>query len=365
VSARDILSVMSSTLKALAIRGRPLFGGLLALVVIAIVFFIVLPSIAPWSKVWGTTQHLSWWWIAALVIAAALNTLTYAPPWMALMPGLSLRAALAVTLASTASTFVVPGGAFVGMGFQFAMLRGWGYRGRPVTLGLTIASLSNQLVIFGCPPLALAMLATGGGSDALLNTVAWVGLLVSGAIVAGLGASLYSEELAHGVGELAANLSSRALALVGRARVGWGGETFVHFRRDARELLGSRWHTVTLTTLANHLSMWLVLIISLRAVGVGSDQVTLIESFAAWSLVRVVGQIPIVPGGFGVIELGLTAALAGFGGDKAGVVATVVLYRMLTVVPPLLIGAAFAATWRRHHPSWNGDPTPSEAVSQA
>lgn len=356
---------MDPTLKSLAIRGRPLLGGLLAIVVIAIVFFVVLPSIAPWSDVWDAVQNLSWLWLVALAVAAALNVITFAPPWMAVMPGLSFRAALAVTLASTASTYLVPGGAFVGMGFQFAMLRGWGYRGRPVTLGLTVASLWNQLVIFGCPPVALALLTGNGAVDPLLNTLAWVGIAVTGAIIAGLVASLYSDELANGIGDLAANLSSRALRLARRGPVGWDGATFVQFRRDARDLLKSRWPVITVTTLAGHLSMWAVLVIALRAVGVSWDEVSLAESFAAWSLVRVLGQIPIVPGGFGVIEVGLIAALAGFGGDRAGVVAAVVLYRMLTVVPPLVLGAAFAATWRRHHPTWKAETVASEVVSQA
>ena len=298
-------------------RARPLIGGLFAIAVIGVVFFIVLPSIAPWSDVWAATKNLTWPWLVALAIAAALNVVTFAPPWMAVMPGLSFRAALAVTMASTASTYIVPGGAFVGMGFQFAMLRGWGFRGRPVTLGLTIASLWNQLVIFGCPPIALAILAGNTAASPLLNTLSWVGIAVIGAIVAGLIASLYSDELANGIGDLAANLASRALAIVRRSPVSWGGDAFVRFRRDARDLLKSRWHVITLTTLAGHLSMWFVLVIALRAVGIPWDSVSLAESFAAWSLVRVIGQIPIVPGGFGVIEVGLTAALVGFGGDRA------------------------------------------------
>jgi uncharacterized protein (TIRG00374 family) len=115
-------------------------------------------------------------------------------------------------------------------------------------------------------------------------------------------------------------------------------------------LLRTRWHWLTLATLAGHLTVYLVLILTLRAVNITADEVSLIESFAAWSLVRILGSIPITPGGFGIVELGLTGALVGFGGSQAEVVAAVLLYRLLTVVPPILFGAAFAATWRRHHP---------------
>jgi uncharacterized membrane protein YbhN (UPF0104 family) len=42
--------------------------------------------------------------------------------------------------------------------------------------------------------------------------------------------------------------------------------------------------------------------------------------------------------------------LVGFGGGQAEVVAAVLVYRFLTIVPTLLLGMAAAATWRRHHP---------------
>ena len=71
------------------------------------------------------------------------------------------------------------------------------------------------------------------------------------------------------------------------------------------------------------------------------------EAFAAWSLARILGSIPITPGGIGVVELSLTAALIGFGGNNAGVVAAVLVYRFLTIVPSLVLGMVAAGVWRR------------------
>ena len=72
----------------------------------------------------------------------------------------------------------------------------------------------------------------------------------------------------------------------------------------------------------------------------------MVEAFAAWSLVRIIAAIPITPGGFGIVELGLTTALVGFGGNNAGVVAAVLIYRFLTVVPTLVLGGISALTWK-------------------
>jgi uncharacterized membrane protein YbhN (UPF0104 family) len=103
------------------------------------------------------------------------------------------------------------------------------------------------------------------------------------------------------------------------------------------------------------------LLVSLRVMGVTSGQVTLVEAFAAWSLVRIIASIPITPGGFGIVELGLTGTLVGFGGHNAPVVAAVLVYRFLTVVPTLVLGLLAAFTWRRGHRR----PEPVELVANS
>jgi uncharacterized membrane protein YbhN (UPF0104 family) len=79
--------------------------------------------------------------------------------------------------------------------------------------------------------------------------------------------------------------------------------------------------------------------------------VSAVEAFAAWSLVRLLGSIPITPGGLGVVELGLTTALVGFGGGQVDVVAAVLVYRVMTVVPTLVIGLLVGVTWKRYRPT--------------
>ena len=64
-------------------------------------------------------------------------------------------------------------------------------------------------------------------------------------------------------------------------------------RRAARR----RWHVLTLASLAGSLSVFLVLLVCLRALDVPASEVSAVEAFAAWSLVRLLGTIPITPGG--------------------------------------------------------------------
>ena len=108
------------------------------------------------------------------------------------------------------------------------------------------------------------------------------------------------------------------------------------FRRDAVDLLKRRWHALTLATFAGKFTVFLVLVVSLRALQVPADQVSIVQAFAARSLARLLGSIPITPGGIGVVELSLTGTLVGFGGNNAGVVAAVLVYRFLTMVPTIV-----------------------------
>jgi uncharacterized protein (TIRG00374 family) len=84
------------------------------------------------------------------------------------------------------------------------------------------------------------------------------------------------------------------------------------------------------------------------------------EIFASWALIRILTTIPITPGGIGVVELGLTGALVKFGGPNDEVVAAVLLYRVLTVVPPIAVGGVCLLIWRR---IGGAEPAPPTAVS--
>ena len=329
---------------------RSLAGGL-AIAVIVGTYVFVLPQFANYSQVWAQVQTLSWEWILVLIGAVIFNLATFAPPWMAALPGLGYWSAETVTQASTASTYLAPGGPAVGIGISAAMLFAWGFHADEVALAVTLTGIWNQLAILGFPALALALLTLTGGDRAALQTIATIGLVVFVVVAGGFALALSSAGMARRVGGLAARIVNRVLRLIRRGPVGWSGESLARFRSRAIGLLRRRWHVLTLATLIGQLSVFLVLLASLRALGVGPSEVSVIEVFAGWSLARVLGSIPITPGGLGLVELGLTTVLVGFGGNHAGVVAAVLVYRFLTIVPTLVLGAVAAATWRRRRRS--------------
>jgi uncharacterized protein (TIRG00374 family) len=129
--------------------------------------------------------------------------------------------------------------------------------------------------------------------------------------------------------------------------VKWDGESFARFRDHVGDFIEKKWWQLTLAGLAGNLTVFAILVLSLRALDVPNSEVSVVEAFAAWALVRLIGSIPITPGGIGIIEVGLTGALIGFGGNNTGVVAAVLVYRFLTVVPTLVLGLVAAFTFRR------------------
>ena len=329
---------------------RHLLGGGVAIAVVAATFVFVLPRIADYRDVWGVVKGLSWTDVALLTGVTLLNLATFAPPWMAALPGLRFRQAFVVTQASTASTYVAPAGVAVGIALSFAMLRAWGFAGSAVGLAVGVTGVWNQLALLAFPTVALALLALSGDGHTALDTIAVIGLIIFVVVVAAFTAGLSTARFARRIGDLAARIASWGLRLIRKEPVTWDGASFVRFRNRTNTLIRRRWHVLTLATLAGQLTVFLVLLVSLRILGVTGSEVSAVEAFAAWSLARLLGSIPITPGGLGVVELGLTTALVGFGGAQVEVVAAVLVYRFMTMVPTLAIGLLAGITWKRHRP---------------
>lgn len=329
---------------------KRMLGAAGSIAVTVLVFAFVLPQIADYRDVFEVVRGLGWQDWALLVGAVVLNLATFPPPWMAALPGLGYREGMAMTQASTALSIVSPAGAAVGMAASYSMLRSWKFPPAAVGLAVAIAGLWNQLANLAFPVVALALLTLEDETHRALQTAALIGLAVLVVAVTGFALVLSRAERAQRIGNLAARLASRALRLVRRGPVAWAGESFVRFRSQALGLLRRRWHVITISTLAGHLTVFLLLLVCLRVTGVTGSEVTGIEAFAAWALVRILGALPLTPAGVGIVEVGLTGALVAFGAPNAEAVAATLLYRALTVLPTLALGLLAAATWRTHHP---------------
>ena len=331
-------------------NGRKIVGTVVSVGVVAIVFAYVLPKIADYGQVWAVVRSLSWWWILALVVASICFVLSDGLPWIVVLPRLGFLNALRMDLAGSALSQALPGGAAVNAATQFGMLKRWGYEGRPAALAVSLTSIWNQIAVYAFPVLALAWLSLEGGRDRTLDTVALIALAVLAAIVAGLAIVLSNKRVARGAGDRVAKATTWLRSLVHKSPVRWGGDSFVRFRSEANDLLRHRWPALTAATLVNQLTVFVVLVVALRAEGIGRSEVSIAEAFAAWSLVRTLGSIPITPGGLGIVEVALSGALVGFGAHNAQAVAATLVYRFMTFVPSIVLGLVSVATYNLRNP---------------
>ncbi len=317
-------------------------------VLMIVTFAIFLPLIADYGSVWDAAKAMSAWQVALLIAVGVLNILTFAPNWVVSLPGIGFVQSLEMPMASTAVANIVPAGSAVSFGVAWGMMREWGFERREVARALVLNGIWNQLTNVGYPLVAVALLTITGRKNAFLVQAAIVGgiffLLGIGLLVA----IMHSEQQALRFGRFWDRIATRALRLVRRGPVTASGEAIARFRGDSLDLLRRRWLALTIAILVGTMSVFLVLIVALRVTGIPGDQVSVLEAFTAWSLIRLLTALPITPGGIGITEIGLVGSLTSFGGDEPKVVAAVLLFRALTFLPPIFIGAVVAFTWRRH-----------------
>jgi putative heme transporter len=317
-----------------------------ALVLIVLIFWYLLKDISL-ADVWAAITAMTWGELVGLAVVAGWNLVTYALVWMSVTPGLRFGRAMLMTQATTAITNTVPAGSAIGIGMTYAMLGSWGFSRSRTTIAVLVSGVWNAFAKLAIPVLALALVALQGDASAARITAAGIGIggLIAAIVIFAL--MLRSEHMAERIGVVAGRVMSRLLALVRRPPVqGWEIAT-VKFRNRTVDLLEHGWFPITAATVVSHLSLYLVLLVCLRDVGVSDAEVGWAEVLAVFAFARLATAVPITPGGAGLVEAVLITGLTAAGGDKAQVVAAVLVYRALTWGLPVLVGVVCLLWWRK------------------
>jgi putative heme transporter len=334
---------------------RRVAGPLLSIALVAAVFFWFLPQFTSLSAVWSSVRAMSWLELTILGLAALWNLATYQFVMITTMPGLSLRQATVSTQSTTAVSNTVIGGAAIALGLTYAMNSSWGFSRSRTSVSLLVSGLWNNFAKLGLPIVALVLLAFSSTPSAGRVLAGVAGIVGLSTVVVLLGALLRSGAAAERIGTAAGRAASALLKVVGRPAVHGWDRAVTKFRDRTVLLLRARWHWISLATVVSHLSLFAVLLLALRFVGVGPEEVSLAEALAVFAFARLLTAIPFTPGGLGVVELALITGLAAAGGPRALVAAAVLVYRALTYVLPIPIGIGTYVFWRRNR-SWRRPP---------
>jgi uncharacterized membrane protein YbhN (UPF0104 family) len=122
------------------------------------------------------------------------------------------------------------------------------------------------------------------------------------------------------------------------------GAGLLEVRSSLRAVAGRPFGLLWRTAVAQSVGA-VILLVALRGVGVGAE-LGMIELARVYFVVTLLSAFVPVPGGVGVVEAGLTGALVAAGVDAPSALAGVLVYRLITYVVPIVLGALLYVVWR-------------------
>jgi uncharacterized membrane protein YbhN (UPF0104 family) len=334
-------------------RGYKVLRTAVPAALVAATFGFALPHLASYHSVWASMHAMTWPQALLVAAAAAASMASYWFIICSVLPSMRLRQAAVVNLGCNSVANTLPAGGALALGVSWAMLSSWGVSTADYVLYTLVSGIWNILARLGLPVLALIVMVTVSRPSAGLITAAAVGLALLAAVAAGLRLLLRSDPFAVRAGQGLQRMLAIGCRLVRRRPPPCDVPGSLHgFRDRAAGLLATRGCRITAATAASQLALWLVLLACLRATGLSQAQVPWQTSLAAFAFVGLLTALPITPGGVGITELGLVGVLAASAGHSASarVTAAVLLYRAVTYLPAIPLGAAAYLVWR-HAPA--------------
>lgn len=302
-----------------------------------VAFAWALPRFADYGQVWASLEGIRPGVVPVLVVVAALNLVSPSLSQVAALPGLRLREAVAVDWTTTTVTNLVPGGSALAIGLTWSMYRSFRLTSSAIARSVVVTGVWDTLVKLGTPLPAALWLATQRPVGPALVQAAVVGGMLF-AVAVGLGVAVLA-------GPAPARLLGRLVDRLPLVGTGWP-ERLAALRTDTLGLLGERGLALTVTTVAGHANLYLLLVVCLRAVGVDRPVLGWAPVLAAFAFGRLVTALPVTPGGLGVMEVGLVGALSAVGqAPEAPLVAAVLLFRFLSFALPLPLGLGGWLWW--------------------
>jgi putative heme transporter len=338
-----------------------------SIVLVVGIFAYAIPKLAAYSEVWKAITDMTWLELATLVLAMIFNLVTYWLQNMASIPGLGLWQAAVNNQTSTSVADTIPGGGYIAVGVSYAMYRSWGFTNSAIALSVAVTGIWNIFLKLGLPVIALVLLVITGQSSAALVAAALIGLAVLVGAVIVFALVLWKKELARRIGAMLGRLVSAVRRIFRRPPVQDWGEAALRFRRQTIDLVAKRWIVLTVTTVASHLALYLVLLLALRDVGVSEHEISWVQVLGVFAFGRLVTALPLTPGGLGFVELSYIGGLILAGRAHADVpsaefhaqvAAAVLVFRTLTFGIQIPLGGFTYLIWRRTK-SWL-KPVPPE-----
>lgn len=311
---------------------------ILTLLLVYLIFGVLIPSFASYEEVWDALTSLTPRAVLVLALLTVGVESCKAGSYALLIAGLGFwRAFLAQESAAVVSN-TVPGPS--GTAARYVTYRKYGISPEDFGTSYVVNSAVSNAVPLVMPCLGLALLSLQRDIPGRVLTLALIGLAVSVVAFVLAVVIVRSERNAYRLGEWFGRLLNWARGLVRRPPAEEVGQAVVQFRFEVVDTVRSRWASLTTVVVLREVLTYLVLLISLRALGAGRVELSAIEVFAVYTVVRLATLIEITPGNVGITEALYISALtwASEGRSEDIIVAGVFVFRMFTYLGPILLG---------------------------
>lgn len=321
-------------------RGWRLAGRVFLVVLAAVSLQVLAPTLAVVYTSLGDVVDINPLWM--LVITASECT-SFVCLWYLMrlvIPSASWKVVARAQLVGNAVSQVVPGGAATGAAVQMRMLTASGVDGTTAVSGPPIVGLLSSASVLVSPVFALPALLTVPNVPRQLLVAALLGMVGSLLLGGVLAVFLTTTRPLVRVSEAAQSLWNR---LFRHHPMHDLPERMVTERDLIRDQLGDNKSRAALAAAGNVGFDYLALLAALAAVGGRPTPGLVLLAFVA---AKVLGMIPITPGGLGFVEAGLTGALVTAGVPTGQAVVATATYRVVSYFQPVAAGAV-AYLWHR------------------
>jgi len=313
-------------------RGQAVLRYVLGILIGSVVLVLLFGRRGEFAAAWRQITSADPGWVALAIGSESLSLLAFA--WLQHRvlrfsgTAIPVPALFALALANDAIASTVPGEPAVSSAYRYRYYRRRGASG--ASAGWTIFTILIALAIGMSLVLLLGVVIALTGSTSMTGAgVTIVGLV----IVVGAGAVLVRRDLVLGL----AGAATRGMRRVTGHPAGRLGERVEATLARMREipLTGRSTAEIVMIAAGVWFADFLCLVCSFRAVhsGVPWHGVLL-----AYGVAQVVGSLPVVPGGLGLIEGSLAVVLVAYGAGRVPAVSAVLAFRIVNFWLPIAVG---------------------------
>jgi putative heme transporter len=347
-------------------RSKSILGAIGLLLYMWLVFGVLLPSVVDYQAMLETFRGVPTEWLLIVVLVGVAGW--YSEGWALkiMFRGLGSFRSTGAYLVQAAVGSTLTGAVKAGVGY--IMFRRWAYSAQATVLGITLNSLAAQASKLLMPALWILLLTIAGsfpGNGILLALL--LVLPVALALVVGFWV-LRSEAFARRVGAFATRASGAVMRRMHKDGPEDLTPRLMDFRGTAGALLAAKALPITITQAVARTAGYVLMVVSMRAVGITSEVLPPDTILAVYAVVMVIGLLPIAPGGAGLPELLYISFFTSIVNNPAmddQIAAGVMLMRGVSWFLPIPVGYLVLVLFRwedRHRAPAIGDEVPAAAA---